>query len=216
MKISEMMDNLYEITEEAYGEYAFEREPLKRKINSKQRKEMIQKAIMCGREEAKEFRHRFGVETPKTLYEKLGLHISYSPEESAKYQIVFAQFIEPNQIVVFQDVLYRIEELQARESLTIRGHYTVEEIMLAHELFHFVESLEEQTIYTRTERIELWHRPFSNKSPIAVLSEIGGMAFAKELLGLDFCPFMLDVLLLYAFDTKSAEALHKKIICYHR
>lgn len=209
-----MMDNLYELTEDAYGEYAFEREPLKRKINSMQRKEMIQKAIMCGREEAKEFRHRFGVETPKSLYEKLGLHIFYSPEESTKYQIVFAQFIEPNQVVVFREVLHKIEELLERESLTIRGHYTAEEIMLAHELFHFVESLKEQTIYTRTERIELWRRPFSNKSPIAVLSEIGGMAFAKELLGLDFCPFMLDILLLYAFDTKAAEELHKKMICY--
>lgn len=66
-------------------------------------------------------------------------------------------------------------------------------------------------IYTRTERVELWRKPFSNRSSIVCLSEIAAMAFAKRLLDLPFNPYALDVLLVYPYDANAAFGLYAEI-----
>ena len=68
-----------------------------------------------------------------------------------------------------------------------------------------------EQIYTRTEKVELWKKPFSNRSTIACLSEMAAMAFARELLGLSVSPYMLDVLLLYAYSREQAWALYEEL-----
>ena len=59
--------------------------------------------------------------------------------------------------------------------------------------------------------MELWRKPFSNKSSIACLSEIAAMAFAAQLLGLTVSPYMLDVLLVRAYDRNMAAGLFEEI-----
>ena len=62
-------------------------------------------------------------------------------------------------------------------------------VLLSHELFHVVEHKNaEYDFYTQTEKIELWRKPFSNKSRIIALSEMAAMAFAGEIQGLPFYP----------------------------
>ena len=84
--------------------------------------------------------------------------------------------------------------------------------LLAHELFHAVEERHVKEIYTRTERVELWRKPFSNKSTISCLSEIAAMAFAGKLLDLKVSPYMLDVLLVYSYDKNAAWGLYDEIM----
>ena len=66
-------------------------------------------------------------------------------------------------------------------------------------------------IYTRTEKIQLWRKPFSNLSSIACLSEIAAMAFAARLLDLTVSPYLLDVLLVYPYDQAAARGLYEEI-----
>ena len=84
--------------------------------------------------------------------------------------------------------------------------------IVAHELFHAVEERHVKEIYTRTERVELWRKPFSNKSTISCLSEIAAMAFAGKLLDLKVSPYMLDVLLVYSYDKNAAWGLYDEIM----
>lgn len=49
------------------------------------------------------------------------------------------------------------------------------------------------------------------KSPVVDLSEMAAMSFARELLGLDSSPYMLDVLLVYAYDKEAAWGLYEEI-----
>ena len=95
-------------------------------------------------------------------------------------------------------------DLLRRENLT--------NTLLAHELFHAVEERHVKEIYTRTERVELWRKPFSNKSTISCLSEIAAMAFAGKLLDLKVSPYMLDVLLVYSYDKNAAWGLYDEIM----
>ena len=73
-----------------------------------------------------------------------------------------------------------------------------EEILLAHELFHYVE-LKEGNLSVATERVRLKFGPFTYHGRVQILSEIAGMAFAQELLQLTYCPFALDRVFLYVY-----------------
>jgi len=120
--------------------------------------------------------------------------------------VLFAQFVQPDEITIFTDCLDKAETLGG----LLPARAKLQGIILAHELFHAVEEANPD-IYTRTEKIELWRKPFSNKSCIVCLSEIAAMAFAKQLLGLDFNPYALDVLLVYPYDAQAACGLYAEI-----
>lgn len=122
-------------------------------------------------------------------------------------QVLFAQFVQPDEITIYTDCLDKAETLGG--ALPPRAE--LQNIILAHELFHAVEEQNQDTIYTHTEKIELWRRPFSNRSCIVCLSEIAAMAFARRLLGLPFNPYALDVLLVYPYDANAACGLYQEI-----
>lgn len=44
------------------------------------------------------------------------------------------------------------------------GNIAVEDVLLAHELFHVTEYRKKDSIFTQTEKVELWRKPFSNRS----------------------------------------------------
>ena len=105
----------------------------------------------------------------------------------------------------------RIQRLAEESGCVLLEKDRLFNVLLAHELFHAVEEQHADEIYTRTEKVELWRKPFSNRSSIACLSEMAAMAFARELLGLDCSPYMLDVLLVYAYDKEAAWGLYEEI-----
>lgn len=197
------------VPEQFWGEYAFWREPLKKKIKAEQRAEFIRKSVSCGRSEAAAVMERHGDASPAALCRELGLKTIYDNSENGGCHIIFAWFTEPDKITISAETLRRMEE---KFSLgDICGH-SLEEILLAHEIFHYIESQKSKTIYTRTEKIELWRKPFTNRSAVAALSEIAGMAFARELLALDFSPFALDIIMLYLYDETAAAELYERVM----
>ena len=126
-------------------------------------------------------------------------------------QVLFAQFIRSDEITVFTDCVRRAGALREESGCPLLEPERLMDVLLAHELFHGAEEQNADRIYTRTEKVELWRKPFSNRSTIACLSEMAAMAFAKELLGLSASPYMLDVLLLYAYSREQAWALYDEI-----
>ena len=93
--------------------------------------------------------------------------------------VIFAQYEESGRITIFMDCIKKAEELIAGEQMEdlFKGA-DLFSVLLAHELFHAVEQEKRKTIFTQTEKIELWKRPFSNKSRLIALSEMAAMAFA--------------------------------------
>ena len=88
----------------------------------------------------------------------------------------------------------------------------IEELLLAHEIFHFIEENDDD-IFTRTEKIRLWKiGPIKNDSNIVCLGEIAGMAFAKELLKISYSPYILDVFLVYLYNIQASYGLYKEIM----
>lgn len=212
--IEEMLQDLIKISDEAWGKYGFQREPLKGKFNSEKKINLIRKSNNCGREYARKIRENYGYIDVYKIAENLGLEVNYPIMPNGGGHITFAQFVEPNKVTVFKDSVDKAVTLIKEQNLShMFSMVNIEEILLAHEIFHFIEKENKEQIFTRTEKIRLWKLgPIKNDSNIVCLGEIAGMAFAKELLQIPYSPYILDVFLVYLYNPQVAYCLYNEIM----
>lgn len=86
-------------------------------------------------------------------------------------------------------------------------------LLLAHELFHYVEETRKKEIFTRTHQIRLWSLgPLHNDSGIMILGEIAAMAFAQKLVGIPYAPYVMDVFLVYGYSPEEASGLYEEMM----
>lgn len=212
----EMIQNLLLVEEEAWGYYAFSRELLNHRISTEKKSEMIHKAMACGKEYAHRIMNECGSADIPTIVNKYKLNFELQDSLIIGKRILFARYTPPNKIEIMEEPIKRAVHLISGEDINLIELFNQNDIietMLGHEIFHFLEDQNEREIYTRNEKIELWSfMGFKNKSSIQVLSEIGAMAFTKELKRLSYSPFLLDFLLYYSYDSLSAEKIYRDII----
>ncbi len=213
MKIKSMIEELLTLTDEQWGGYAFYHEPLERKLTSEQKLSYTKRAIKCGNDEAMLLREEYPQMTAEEISKELGFEVKLPLIPSGGGHVIFAQYTEPSEITVYMDCVKKAEDLITSKDLCMLFPDTdLKEILIAHELFHGIEYRKRKEIFTQTEKIELWRKPFSNKSRLIALSEMAAMAFAKKLSGIDFSPYVLDVLLMYSYNSEAAEALFEEIM----
>lgn len=174
------------------------------------------KANACGREWAKRISEKYGTEDPKILAGKMGMKVKMPKVPTGGGVVLFAQYVQPDEITIFTDCVDKAAALEKQCGCPLLKKERLLEILLAHELFHAVEEQYAGEIFTRTEKIELWRKPFSNRSVISCLSEIAAMAFARQLSGLSVSPYMLDVLLVYSYDKNTSYGLYDEIWKWNR
>lgn len=207
----EMAKKLEKIPERVWGMYAFGREPLEGKFTKEQKYEYIRKANACGRAWAEKVAKEYNAVEPGILAERMGMKVLKKKAPAGGGIVLFAQFVQPDEITLFTDCIARAQKTFEESGCLLLEKKTLTAVLLAHELFHAVEERHAGEIYTRTEKVELWRRPFSNRSSIVCLSEIAAMAFAAQLTGLKVSPYMLDILLVYAYDKNAAWGLYDEV-----
>lgn len=215
--LSEMILDLKSLSEEQWGLYAFSREPLEGKFTRQQKIEYTKRAAACGREEAKMLLEKLGSRNGRAAAASLGFKVSTPDMPNGGGHVIFAQYEEPDQITIFMDGISKAEMMMKEEAVAeVLEHQDLFELLLAHELFHGIEYQKRDIIYTQIEKIELWRKPFSNRSRIIALGEIAAMAFAGQWMGISWMPYVLDVALMWCYEPKAAEALYREImeLCY--
>lgn len=211
--IGEMLEELTGLTYQQWGGYAFYHEPLERKFSPEQKVEYTRKANACGEEEAEKMLMEYPGKNIREIAEEMGFTVKTPKTPTGGGHVIFAQYVEPKEITVFMDCVEKAVELIEKEKLQrFLPNFNLEEVLMAHELFHGIEYRNRKQIFTQTEKIELWRRPFSNKSKILCLSEIAAMAFAKRMTGISCSPYVLDVLLMYCYNEEAAAALYEEIM----
>lgn len=214
LPLAEMLSELVKVPASVWGQYAFSREILRNRISSEEKKRLSAKAYECGYAYADQLVEKYGTRVPSVIAKSMGLEISYPNMPSDTSRVTFAEFIEPNKVMLYKDNLDKADELlKDMEVHKILGLMQVKQLLLAHEIFHFIEVRDEKTIFTQTEKIDLWAiRPFHNRSTIRSLGEIAGMAFAERLMGLRFSPFVMDVFFVYGYSKEVATILYDEIM----
>lgn len=201
------------MSEEQWGDYAFSRDPICGKVPLSRQREMARLAEACGRAEAQKLKEQFGTNDPLQLAEALEMKIVREDSFGTDNFITFAQFRLPNTIALFMGNVREAQRLIAERELgDLLQHVEVEQLLVAHELYHWVEE-SNPTLYTRSTKVELWGiGKFRYTSGLVCLGELAAMAFAAELLCLPYSPYVFDVLLPWGKDEAQARKLYNEII----
>lgn len=208
-------NDLLTLPDTTFDAYVFEREPLCRKIPTELQLELAEKSRNSGIALAKQLQKTYPSCTPQEICSAMGLIVIDNQEPQHSFQIVYGQFVQPDQITLFSHCLQTVSTIAAQSnSSNFPTTEQLRQIILAHELYH---ALEEQTpeLFAAAYRLPLWKvGPFHNDSPVLCLSEIAGMAFAKQLCNIPFSPYALDALLLYGYDAHASCDIYQEVMSY--
>lgn len=215
--MKEITDKLIQLTDIEWGNYAFSRDPLNRKVDDNLRTNMIIKANNCGSEQAKKLQSKYGTLSIKDYAEKLCLKIKYEDSDGSDNYIVFAKFNYPDKVTIYQGNIDKVTNLIYENDMDeILEHVDIQSMLIAHEMYHYLEE-QDETIYTRTEKIQLWKvGPLKNQSKLMAIGEIAAMAFARELLGITYSPYVFDAIMLYPHDKNKTQTLMDEILQFKK
>lgn len=213
LELAPMMRQLVQFTDRDWCVYAFSRERLKDLLTPEERQTMGLGAMECGREYAHRLQETWGSDV-NAAAEGCGLDVSYvhNPERFRRGEAArFAAFEAPNKVTIYADCVERAETVCREEGLyEILGDVSFHDILLAHELFHYLEEQDKDTVYTLQTKVKVTKNPIIHKySTVFVLSEIAGMAFASELLGIPYCMYAMDCLFSYLYSPQAASDLFR-------
>lgn len=197
--MTEEIQELMQKPQSFWNEYAFSREPLKHRIPKEEQERLAELAVQCGKEEARKTAAAFPGRSPGEICREMGIRITYDEAENGGQPLIVAFFREPDDIHLSLDALTRLKCRDKSFQVPLFEKWEPEEILTAHELFHYIE-LKAGDLPVSTERVKLKCGPFSYRGKVQILSEIAGMAYAQELLGLSYCPFLLDKIFLYVYN----------------
>jgi len=208
-------EDLCEIPEEDWYRYAFSREPLNGRFNDGTRHDLMLQAISCGRDNALKYEELYKTKDPWKMAEQMNIKVDRPDMPQSKDRVLFAEYREPDTVHIFEDGMEKAAVTLKEPGIpdAIAGVGQIRDILLSHELFHWIEVHHKKEIWTLTYKTELWApKPFHNRSGVAVLGEIAAMAFAKKLTGISFSPYVLDALLVYGYSPAAAGALYREMM----
>ena len=222
-----MMRALGDVDDLAWGRYILDTDMLRDKIKEDEADVLIAGAQECGREWADRVVRQYGSRDPIEIAAQLGVSVGSNTAPMSGRRALFAQYVPGNadnssyagRIEVMSDPLNRYGILRNQ---LVEGDPSVDDLLptpvyirtllLAHELFHALEDRNESSIYTRTTTISLWKIcGKENRSTVRSLGEIGAGAFAQALIGSSFCPFALDILMMWAYDSATSQAIYDAV-----
>lgn len=192
--------------------YLFSKDPLFRKVDHEKIDELIVRAVACGKAEATRLINEYKTNDVSRLYDWMEIAIEES-EDPGSFGIYYLSIYQPDKgVQVFINRVQMVEDvITANLGDSSLMPDMVKRLLLTHELYHVCED-RNPDLFTENYELVLWRLgPFSYKSKISALSEIGATAFTKELCGVNFNPLILNYALLYSVAPHSAKELYKRV-----
>ena len=213
--LAAMLRDLTEIEPVEWYPYVFSREPLNGKFDDAQRRKWMEQSISCGQEYAEKMCEKYGTRDSEVMAKAMGLKVLYPAFPEKTDRVLFAEFREPDNINIYMDAVKKAKKLLERPEISeiLTDKLNISRLLLAHELFHHVEETYKEEIFTKTEKIRLWSvGPLHNDSNIIALSEIAAMAFAQQITGIPYSPYVMDAFLVYGYSPEEACGLYEEMM----
>lgn len=209
--MKEKIEKLLKISDRQFGHYLLMQDPIEGKIDPDFKEEFIERALACGKGLAKDLKDKYGFEKINEYLKVLDIELIRKDTNSGLEYIYFGTYQKPNKITIYTDNIKEGVDLVKKWSIKPLEDVNLEDIVIAHEMFHHFQENDE-TLYINTNKIVLWSiGKFKYKSKLISQAEIASMAFAEEILGLNFSPNILDVLLLYPHNQDLAIDIYHDI-----
>ena len=213
------MDYLNELfSDEALAVMELQRDLLFHRIPKENIRQYVEIPIAVGRENAEKLHNR----PISELCEEKQIKIRLSDGAQGMAGMTFRASITYSgngaELTLFKNAIDDLM-INANVYLLPEDRFTSQsarDMLIAHELFHFLEFSDIGDTANRTEKVEIQklfgRRRFAN---IMRCGEVGAHAFAKELLGLPFFPNLTDYLYLVATGKWSEQKLVERLNYAH-
>ncbi len=213
MILQQICRDLVQIPENVWAAYALFREPLRGRFTPETFLAYYEEAKRCGYARADQILASQGAVCCTELAEQMGVEIRELPMPCSGGIVTFACYYEDSHIELYRDNAEKTMELLEAAGLSeLFGSADVPEMLLAHELFHCLQS-REKDLYVNREHIVLWKLgKFERRSRLLSLEEVAAMAFAQRLLGSKGNLYAFDILMLLPRFPKQAEALYRTVM----
>lgn len=200
MTKSNDLRTLLTLPDETYANYLLNQDL--QSIKNINKSEIINKSIECGIS----FANRYKDFTIKDLLHDFDLMIYHGEGLSSFSFYELAYFEEPNKLVLCENNINLVKN--EAKNISEFKCANIEDIIIGHEIFHKIEA-DNSDIYTNNvENLVFKIGPVKKYRKVKATSEIGAMAFTKELLDLNFNPLIISYLL--------ALALGKEKVIYEQ
>ena len=203
---------LLALDEAALVRIAFRDEPLRGKLTSAMKQSLFEGARAEGEARAALLQENGGVLSLDEAAAHGGVQVRDSRGSAAAGLGLFAVFHEPATIEIdVQNAADTDEALQKAGVYESLGAVPTREILLAHELYHFLE-FRDGAGFTAQKHVTLWRLGrFAYKSSVPSLQEIAAMAFAQKATGLACSPWLYNVFMLAPHNPQRALALFESM-----
>lgn len=201
-----LLNELLSIPDYQFGKYLLKEDYLYDQIQEKE--EIIEESIKTGIEISEKIKADSNMNFDKLL-NKLDCKISYEETKNEFNFFELAAFEEPNTIIFYRENLERIDREIERENMDTLKKLDAKKVILAHEIYHKLEEI--YHLYTDNVFISYTKLGFIKKKvKLSSPSEIGAMAFAKNILNLKVNPLIINYLLAKSYNKE--EVIYNKII----
>lgn len=207
-----IIEELLNISDYGYYKFLLNQDPIRGKIEDNMIDYLIEESVNCGIEEAEKILKRFKNKDIFEIASELDIEVEYTNSQENGY---YGYFEEPKKIVIYnKSVDNALEFFRENTDISIDKIY-LNEIILGHELFHFIES-ENPNLFINTFKIDLWSIfKYKRSSNIIYLGEIAAMAFINRMLNKNTYLQLLDYIMLYNLDEKSSELLVQELLKFN-
>jgi len=198
-----------------WGEYAFSRDILQNRIEEAEKSEMIQQAIQCGCDFAEWLMSEYKDMSAEEIVRSVNIRLVDSEAAVMGERVLFAQYTPPNEVMIMEEPLKKYGQIREKENLqeVLPSAAQIRQLLLGHELFHWVEEQYQDIIYTRKKKITLWKLwRYENQSTVRALGELAAMYFSQTLNQITYSPFVVDVLLSYSYNPELARNIYNDIL----
>jgi len=204
--IKDFARTLAAYNDEQWLQYNLRREPLASRLTDAEKHDLYFGAVACGQEQAATLRGSLVDASVPELAESVDVKIALDTTPSDGVFTTFATYSVKDGITIYADNARATDALIQQEGLEdLSGGVKTEDLLLAHELFHYVENHESDLFIQKKHVLIFRLGPIEYRSKLLCLSEVAAMAFAQKLTGLPCSPYVFDVVMLYAKNPQRAK-----------
>lgn len=195
-------------SDEEWGQVALRREPLFEKMTQEEKRDCIRKALECAGEQYERLVTEHGRKAPSEYAALFGVGIEEDRSPAAAPFLYFATYTaQPPTIHLAVNAFKLVDQTLAAEPALAASFSGVplREVAVAHELFHRLEELDEQMyVCQKNVRVSSLFGLVRYATASRALEEIAARHFSRLAVGLDYCPTVLEYILIYGDKTRNA------------
>jgi len=198
-------------SDQRFATLVLKADSLAAKLTQAQREELIAGALRCGTDAAQKLRTCFTSALPSEMARLLQLRtVAGQCAPAARTRMVLSSYDpRPATITLNRELMAKAGQWLAEEKLL--PPFGLEELAIAHELFHYLESTD-AGIFSRQFKICLWRLgPLRSRSTVPATSEIAATACSRILCHLSFNPILLEPVILRLYSPENVEAWFQRL-----